>query len=258
MFIDTHTHLYLENFDSDRDDIITRCIEQKVEKLLLPNIDKTTLESVKALSEKYPNTCFAMNGLHPCYVKENFEELLKNLKNEFENYDYIGVGEIGIDFYWDTTYTEEQIFAFKTQIQWSKDLEIPFVIHSRSSLDLTIRIVGDAGCLNNQCIFHCFDGTIEQANRIIEMGMKIGIGGPITYKKSKLVNVIRKVDLSHIVLETDSPYLAPSPYRGERNESSYIPLVAKRIADIKGISIDEVGEQTSQNAKDIFSNIELK
>lgn len=255
MFIDTHTHLYLENFDTDRDDIIERCKKLGVDKLLLPNIDNTTLSSVKELAQRYPNVCYAMNGLHPCYVNENVDEVLKELKEDFAKYDYTAVGEIGIDFYWDTTYTEEQIHAFKEQIAWSKEMNIPFVIHSRSSLDLTIRIVRDSNCQPDQCIFHCFDGTIHQANKIIDLGMKMGIGGPITYKKSKLIEVIRSVDLENIVLETDSPYLTPSPHRGERNESTYIPLIAKRVAEVKEISIEEVAEVTSQNAKDIFKNI---
>lgn len=255
MFIDTHTHLYLENFDTDRDDIIERCKKLGVDKLLLPNIDNTTLSSVKELAQRFPDVCYAMNGLHPCYVNENVDEVLKELKEDFAKYDYTAVGEIGIDFYWDTTYTEEQIHAFKEQIAWSKEMNIPFVIHSRSSLDLTIRIVRDSNCQPDQCIFHCFDGTIHQANKIIDLGMKMGIGGPITYKKSKLIEVIRSVDLENIVLETDSPYLTPSPHRGERNESTYIPLIAKRVAEVKEISIEEVAEVTSQNAKDIFKNI---
>lgn len=256
MFIDTHTHLYLENFDIDRKEILERCQLAGVKKLFLPNIDETTLSSVKDLADKNPNVCYAMNGLHPCSVRENVEEILNILKQDFENYSYTAVGEIGIDFYWDTTFAEEQILAFKKQIEWSKELNIPFVIHSRSSLDLTIRIVGDLNCNPNQCIFHCFDGTIEQANKIKSLGMKMGIGGPITFKKSKLREVIRNLDLSHIVLETDSPYLTPSPHRGERNESSYIPLIAKKIAEIKDISIEEVAARTSQNAKEIFNNID--
>jgi len=252
MFIDTHTHLYLENFDSDRAEILNQCKSLGIHKLLLPNIDHTTLSSVKELAQGHPDLCYAMNGLHPCYVKENVDEVLNELKEDFAQYDYTAVGEIGIDFYWDTTFTEEQIHAFKEQINWSKEMNIPFVIHSRSSLDLTIRIVKDSNCKPDQCIFHCFDGKIDQANKIIDMGMKMGIGGPITYKKSKLVEVVRSVDLKHIVLETDSPYLTPSPHRGERNESSYIPLIAKRIAEVKDISIEEVAEVTTQNAKEIL------
>jgi len=255
MYIDTHTHLYIENFDEDRDEVIAKCKSLGVTKLFLPNIDATTLTSVKELAAKYPDMCFAMNGLHPCYVKENVEDVLMELREGFEKYEFVAVGEIGIDFYWDTSFAEEQIYAFKKQIAWSSELGIPFVIHSRSSLDLTIRIVSDANCKPDQCIFHCFDGTIEQANKIIGLGMKMGIGGPITYKKSKLKEVINKVGLEHIVLETDSPYLTPSPYRGERNESSYIPLIAKRIAEIKEISVEEVAEVTSRNAERIFGNI---
>lgn len=256
MFIDTHTHLYLENFDEDRKQIIERCLQSNVHKLYLPNIDLSTIEAVKGLAINYPDNCFPMNGLHPCYVTHDVEEVLPKIKAEFDNFSYCAVGEIGIDFYWDTTFTEEQILAFKQQIAWSKELNIPFVIHSRSSLDLTIRIVADSACKPNQCIFHCFDGKIEQANKIIEMGMKMGIGGPVTHKKSKLVDVIKQIDLDHIVLETDSPYLAPSPYRGQRNESSYIPLIAKRIAEIKNITVEEVAEITTKNSMEIFSNIE--
>lgn len=257
MFIDTHSHLYLENFDQDREAVLNRCADLGVGKIFLPNIDYTTIASVKELAKSNVGKCYAMNGLHPCYVKDDFETVLQNIEREFSNYDYVAVGEIGIDFYWDTTFTEEQIFAFKKQIEWSKEKNIPFVIHSRSSLDLTIRIVRDAACNPNQCIFHCFDGNLEQANKIIEMGMKMGIGGPVTYKKSKLVEVIRATDLKHIVLETDSPYLSPSPHRGERNESSHIPIIAKRIADIKDITIEEVAELTTNNALEIFSNIDL-
>lgn len=257
MFIDTHTHLYLENFDADRTQIIERCKTSEVLKLYLPNIDLSTIDKVKKMAETYPNMCYAMNGLHPCYVTSNVEEELKNIKKQFSSYEFCGVGEIGIDFYWDTTFAEEQIFAFKEQIAWSSELGIPFVIHSRSALDLTIRIVGDASCRENQCIFHCFDGTLEQANKIIGLGMKIGLGGSVTFKKSKLVEVVRSIPLESIVLETDSPYLAPSPHRGDRNESSYIPLIAKRIADIKEISISEVAEATTNNAAKIFDNIKI-
>lgn len=257
MFIDTHSHLYIENFDEDRNKVLARCAELNVKKIFLPNIDHTTIDSVKLLADNNPGVCYAMNGLHPCYVKEDVEKVLQIIEKEFENYNYVAVGEIGMDFYWDTTFTEEQIFAFKKQIGWSKEKKIPFVIHSRSSLDLTIRIVADSSCFANQCIFHCFDGNLEQANKIVDMGMKMGIGGPVTYKKSKLVEVIKNIDLKHLVLETDSPYLAPSPHRGERNESSYIPIIAKRIADIKEISIDEVAEVTTNSALEIFSNIEL-
>ena len=257
MFIDTHTHLYLEDFDKDREEILNRCAQSGVQKLLLPNIDNSTLPSVKKLALDHPEVCYAMNGLHPCYVKGNVEEALNDIKEDFEKYDYIGVGEIGIDFYWDTTWAEEQIYAFKQQIAWSTEIGIPFVIHSRSALDLTIRIVGDAECHADQCIFHCFDGTIDQANKIIDLGMKMGIGGPITYKKSKLIEVIKNIDLKHIVLETDSPYLTPSPHRGERNESTYIPLIAKRIAEIKEITVEEVAELTTENSKAIFKKIDL-
>lgn len=256
-FIDTHSHIYLENFDQDRETVINNCKDQLVNKIFLPNIDPSTIESVKLLSDAYPNMCFAMNGLHPCNVKTDIDEVLQKTKAEFDNYNYVAVGEIGIDFYWDTSFAEEQIYAFKKQIAWSTEKEIPFVIHSRSSLDLTIRIVGDIGCKPNQCIFHCFDGTLEQAQKIVELGMKMGIGGPVTYKKSKLIEVVKTIELSHFVLETDSPYLAPSPHRGQRNESSYIPIIAKRIADIKEITIEEVADVTTNSAKEIFSTIDL-
>lgn len=252
MYIDTHTHLYLENFDEDREAVVARALEQKVDKLFMPNVDLETIDSLLKLHEANPNNCYPMHGLHPCSVRDDFKNVLKEIRSAFDAYEFVAVGEIGIDFYWDTTFAEEQIEAFKMQIEWAKELHLPFVIHSRSALDLTIKIVSQSSCNSNSCIFHCFDGTVEQANKIIDMGMKLGIGGVVTHKKSKLVEVVRQIDLRNIVLETDSPYLAPSPHRGQRNESSYIPIIAKRIADIKSCSIVEVAEITTRNAEQLF------
>lgn len=252
MFIDTHTHLYLEDFNSDIEAVIKRANEAGVDKFFLPNIDSTSVDVLHKLCEKYPKQCFPMMGLHPCSVKENYLEELHKTHQLLKTRKYYAVGEIGIDLYWDKTTLAIQIDAFEKQIQWALDFGLPIVIHCRDAFDEIYEVLAKAKKLPKG-IFHCFTGTIEQAEKIIALGnFKLGIGGVVTFKNSGLDKTVEKVDMRYLVLETDSPYLTPVPYRGQRNESSYVRIVAKRIAEIKNCNVGHVAEITSQNAIEIF------
>ncbi len=253
MFIDTHAHLYVKQFDEDIDSVIQRAVDSKVQKIFLPNIDSTSTESMFKLSEAYPNQCFPMMGLHPCSVKENFQEELEHVKEIQLSKNCFGVGEIGIDLYWDKTYEAQQIEAFRIQIQWAKEWKLPIIIHSRESLHLTIPIVEELHDENLTGVFHCFTGTIEDAERIARIGFYMGVGGVSTFKNGGMDKTLPEISLDHLILETDAPYLAPKPYRGKRNESSYIPLIAQRVADLKNVSVEEVMEKTTANAKKLFA-----
>ena len=220
--IDTHTHLYAKQFNSDRDAMIQRAVEQGVEQFFLPNIDRESIEGMLALEAAYPERCFAMMGLHPCSVKDNYEEELAIVRHWLDRRKFCAVGEIGIDLYWDKTFFEQQKQAFLTQIEWAMEFDIPIVIHSRESTDIIIDILTEVKEDRLRGIFHCFGGTEEQARRIIKLGFFLGIGGVLTYKNSGLGDALKDISLEHIVLETDSPYLAPVPYRGKRNESAYV------------------------------------
>lgn len=252
-FIDTHSHIYLPQFDADRDASVERAIEQGVKKIVLPNIETETIHANKSLSVKYPEVCFSLMGLHPTYVKANFHEELDAILKEFNNHDYKGVGEIGIDLYWDKTFIEEQKESFKIQVEFSLKNNLPFVIHSRDSFDEVIGVLESINSAKYQGIFHAFSGTPSEADKVIELGFKIGIGGVVTFKNSNLPEVVKHIPLKHIVLETDSPYLTPVPNRGKRNESSYIPLIADKIAQVKAVNIEEVAEITSTNASNLFA-----
>lgn len=251
--VDTHTHLYVPQFDQDRDAVIQQAIKDGVEHFYLPNIDSSSIESMLELEATYPKRCFPMMGLHPCSVKENYEEELAIVKNWLEQRPFVAVGEIGLDLYWDKTFIEEQKKAFRTQINWAKELNIPIVIHSRESTSEVIEILRAEKDENLRGIFHCFGGSIEEAQAIIELDFYLGIGGVVTFKKSGLDKTMAEIDLKHVVLETDSPYLAPTPYRGKRNESAYIRLVAEKLAGIKNVSFAEVAAITSENAQQIFN-----
>jgi TatD DNase family protein len=251
--IDTHAHLYSEQFDTDRNEVVKRAIDSGVEKLFLPNIDEKSIESMLKLTKDFPNNCFAMMGLHPCSVLENVEHQLKHIESYFLSNNFIAVGEIGIDLYWDRTYFEQQKIAFKTQLEWAKKYKLPAIIHVRDSFDEVFEIVDEVNNEQLTGIFHCFTGTIEQAQKIINYGgFKLGIGGVVTFKNSHLPEIINQLDLSHLVLETDAPYLAPAPHRGKRNESSYIPIIAEKVAEIKQVSLKEIATITTQNALEIF------
>lgn len=250
---DTHTHLYSEKFNADREAIIQESFRNDVERLFLPNIDKDSVNGMMELVNDYPKNCFPMIGLHPCSVKENWKEELAYYESLLKKHTFYAIGEIGIDLYWDKTFVEEQKDAFRYQINLAKKLELPIVIHARESFEEIFKIVDELNDDSLTGIFHCFTGNIEQANHIIQYGgFKMGLGGVLTFKNAGLDKTIEQVDIEHLVLETDAPYLAPHPYRGKRNESSYIKVIAHKLADIKGVSIEEVARITTENSKEIF------
>ena len=252
-FIDTHTHLYLDQFKDDIDQVIQNAIDSGVSKMLLPNIDSNTIKSMNALGKEYPGVCYPMIGLHPSDVKENYLDELAIVKAEALKDKYIAIGEIGIDLYWDKTYLKQQQDAFKFQIELAKSLGLPIAIHARDSFDEIFEILDELNDSTLSGVLHCFTGNLEQAKRVINYGeFKLGIGGVATYKNGGLDKVIPHIDLAHLILETDSPFLAPTPYRGKRNESQYIPIVADKIAQMKGIKIEEVAEVTTNNALALF------
>lgn len=252
MLIDTHCHLYLENFKPDLAEVMRRADVAGVKKFYLPAIDSSETENMLKLEADYPGTCFAMMGLHPCSVKGNYMDELDMVKDWLAKRKFAAVGEIGLDFYWDKTFADEQYAAFRMQIEWSLQYGLPIVIHTRNAMQETIDVVKEYVPRGVRGIFHCFGDSYNNARQIIEMGFYLGIGGVLTYKKSGLAEVLAKVDLSHIVLETDSPYLTPVPFRGRRNESSYLKYVVEKLAEIKNISVEEVAAITSSNAQKIF------
>lgn len=251
IFTDTHTHLYYETDTENRKLLMDRCFENDVTRLFLPNVDSDSLELVAGLTNEYPDHCFPMIGLHPCNVKENYLDELERLHNSGLP-SVVAIGEIGIDLYWEKTTLVQQQDAFRRQINWAKELDLPIVIHCREAFDQVYEILLQEKDDKLRGIFHCFSGTIEQAHRILELGFYLGIGGVLTYKNSGLDKVVQEIDLSHIVLETDSPYLAPVPFRGKTNESSYLPYIAAKVAAIKNLRIEEVAAITTENSKRIF------
>ncbi len=251
--IDTHTHLYLDQFEEDRDEMIRRALEVGVKQMYLPNIDSSSIDAMLQLESAYPEHCIAMMGLHPCSVKENYKEELAIVEEWLEKRAFAAVGEIGIDLYWDKSFINEQKEAFLIQCEWAKKLGVPIVIHTREATPLAIDLVREVKDERLRGIFHCFGGTLEEAEAIIDLGFYLGIGGVLTFPKSGLDNVLENVDLQHIVLETDSPYLAPKPHRGKRNESAYVHIVAEKLAEVKNKSLEEVARVTSDNAEKIFA-----
>ncbi len=251
-FIDTHCHLYAPDFDHDRTEMVRRAIDAGVQQMMLPNIDAQSIISMRNLVEEFPLNCFPMMGLHPCSVKEDFQKELDIMKPQLKSGNYVGIGETGIDLYWDTKFKDFQIEAFEQQINWAKEFDLPIIIHSRESLDLTIEIIERHQDDKLRGIFHCFGGDYLQGMRIYEMGFKVGIGGVVTFKKSGLDELLPQLPKSMLVLETDAPYLAPSPYRGKRNEAAYLTLVAERVALSLSSSVIEVARLTYLNACDVF------
>jgi len=250
---DTHTHLYSEQFNEDRTEMVQRAINSGVSRLFLPNIDSSSIDGMLDLQKQFPENCFAMMGLHPTSVGENYLEELKNIDTLLNQQQFCAIGEIGIDLFWDKTYLKQQQEAFKIQINWAKERNLPFVIHCRDSFNEIFEILDELNDENMRGIFHCFTGNLVQANKVIEYGgFKLGIGGVVTFKNSGLEEVLRNIDLSNLVLETDSPYLAPVPYRGKRNESSYIVNVAEKLSDIYQIPIEKIAEITTQNSVEVF------
>lgn len=254
MFIDTHAHIYAKEFKGDLEVVIQRALENKVDKIYMPNIDHASIDDMLELEEKFPDTCIAMMGLHPSSVKKDFEKGLYIVEEWLSKREFVAVGEIGIDLYWDSTFQLQQEEAFRIQIKLAKEKNLPVVIHCRNSFNETIAIVEELKDDRLKGIFHCFTGSKEDAERVVKLDFYIGIGGVVTFKNGGLDKVITEINLNNIVLETDSPYLAPVPYRGKRNEPSHIPVIAQRIADYKGTSLEEVAEQTTENARNIFKN----
>jgi TatD DNase family protein len=253
--IDTHAHLYLEQFEHDIDAVIGRCLERGVEAVYMPNIDSSTTVAMLELERRYPDVCIPMMGLHPCSVGEGYKHELSHASKMLSAGSFAAVGEIGIDLYWDKTFLQQQTEAFRYQVGLALDHQLPVVIHCRESLDITIELVAERTGEGLRGIFHCFTGTAEQAEKIVDMGFYLGIGGVATFKNGGLEPVLRTVGLENIVLETDSPYLAPVPFRGKRNEPAYLADIAARVAYIKGCSAEEVGRVTSENARKIFQKI---
>ena len=252
-FIDTHAHLYLEHFSSDINEVIQRAKAHQITTIYLPNIDASSIESMIDLEDKYPGYCISMMGLHPCSVNENYKNELENIRAWFEKRQFVAIGEIGTDLYWDKTFFEEQKDALKIQIGWAQEYQLPIVLHSRDSLDHTIDIIEENYFPDLKGIFHCFTGDSIQARKILELGFFIGVGGVSTFKNSNIEGVLKEVPLESIVLETDSPFLSPTPHRGKRNESSYITLIAEKLALTKNKSLVEVAGITTENAKKIFN-----
>jgi TatD DNase family protein len=250
--IDTHTHLYLSQFDDDIHFVIQRAVESGILKMLLPNIDLGTISSMTKLTIDYPDICHAMLGLHPCSVGPEYIEVLKEMEAKLADGSWIAIGETGVDLYWDTTYQEDQVKSFRTHIEWAKEMQIPIVIHSRDSLDLNIGIIEEMQDGRLTGVFHCFNGTVDQGKRIVDAGMMMGLGGVVTFKNAKMKDVLPKLSMAHIVLETDAPYLAPVPFRGKRNEPVYILETAQYLAECLEMSYEKLASMTTQNALRLF------
>lgn len=249
---DTHTHLYLDHFDADRDEMLSRAFDTGVKYMLLPNINSVSALAMLDLCDRYPNNLFPMAGLHPTDVQENYEVELENVVQLLKTRKFFAIGETGIDLYWDKTFIAEQKTALRFQIQLAKDHALPIVLHVRESFEEIFDVLDNTTNEQLTGVFHCFTGTKEQAEQAIGYGFKLGLGGVLTYKNSGLDKVVTSIDMKHFVLETDSPYLTPMPFRGKRNESSYIRFVAAKLAEIKGLSLEEVAEITTHNAIELF------
>lgn len=253
LLTDTHTHIYYETDLAKQTLLVARCLQNKVERLFLPNVDVASIQMIDDLVSRYPKNCFAMAGLHPCDVKADYQEQLAIIYNSLADRKIYAIGEIGIDLFWDKTTLAIQQDAFKQQINWAKALNLPIVIHCREAFDETFEVLEELKDNKLRGIFHCFTGNLEQAKRAIALNFYLGIGGVVTYKKAGLDAVLAEIPLAKIVLETDSPYLAPVPFRGKPNESSYLVHIAQKVADIYQIPLAEVAEITTENSKHIFA-----
>lgn len=253
MLIDTHSHIYLQEFDQDRDEMLLRAQKEEIGVVLMPAIDQETHESLILKEKSEEIKCLAMMGLHPCSVKENFKNELEIVRSYFEKRPFIAVGETGLDFYWDLTFKKEQLEAFQFQIGLALQFDIPVVIHSRNSINECIALIhkNQKGALKG--VFHCFSGDLEQAYKIKDLGFYMGIGGVVTFKNSGLDKVMKELGLDNVVLETDAPYLAPVPFRGKRNECSYLKYVVEKLGEIEEMDKDEIERITTQNARKLFS-----
>ena len=252
MLIDTHSHIYSKEFIDDVDEVIKRAYENGVRKIILPNIDSSSVKNMLDLTDAYPHICYPLMGLHPTSVHEDYEEELELVKYWLSKRKFYGIGEIGIDLYWDNTFLNEQIIAFRAQLQLAKMYKIPVVVHVRDSFDEVYQVLSEEKDNELHGIFHSFTGTEEQAQKIIGLGFKIGVSGIITFKNCGLTGILEKIDPHHLVLETDAPYLAPDPFRGKRNESANLIYTAQKIADLHQISVSEIAKLTTENAKVLF------
>ena len=250
--IDTHCHLYSEEFKDDIDSVIERARAEGVTKFYLPAIDSSCLQAMLNLEAKYPNECVAMMGLHPCYVKVNYKDELKLVEEQLAKRSFAAVGEIGLDFYWDKTFVNEQYEAFEQQMQWALEMHLPIVIHTRNAMQETINRVKPFAAKGLKGIFHCFSGSYESAKQVTDLGFLLGIGGVITYKNAGLPEAIVNIPLEYLVLETDAPYLTPIPFRGKRNECSYLKYIVEKLAEVKNMSVVELAAITSTNAEKLF------
>lgn len=250
--IDTHTHIYVEEFQADREAMLNRAAKEGVEWMLMPAIDMATHEQMLQLEAAHPSACKSMMGVHPCSIKENYKEELKTARAYLEERPFIGVGEIGLDFYWDKTFTEQQYAAFHEQLEWAVHYQLPVSIHSRNATDECIEVVKEHQKGKLKGVFHCFSGGAVQANKITDLGLYLGIGGVVTFKNAGLDKVLQEVSMEYIVLETDAPYLGPVPYRGKRNEPAYLKYVVEKLGEIKHLSVEEVAEMTTMNAGKVF------
>ena len=250
--INTHSHVYAEQFEVDRIDVVNRAIENGVSKILLPDIDSTYREKVIALSQQFPKVCYPMFGIHPTSIKENFKEELMLLEQSLKQYRVIAIGEIGIDLYWDKTFLFQQIEAFVYQMQLANQYKLPVVIHVRDAFDEIFVALKSLNEKKFFGVFHCFSGNVDEAIKAIDLGFMLGIGGVLTYKKSGLEEVVKDIPIEHIVLETDDPWLSPVPFRGKRNEPSYLIHIAQKLAEIKNCSVEEIARITTQNAEKLF------
>jgi len=249
---DTHTHLYSEAFDEDRNEMIHRALENGVDRFFVPAIDSSYTKSMHLLKSNFPDHIHLMSGLHPTHVKDDYEKELKHVEEQLKNHNYVAVGEIGIDLYWDKSTLQNQIKAFKYQIKLAKHHQLPIVIHCREAFDEIFEVLEQEKDEQLFGIFHCFTGNAQQAQQAISYNMKLGIGGVVTFKNGKIDQFIHTIDLKHIVLETDAPYLSPKPFRGKRNESAYILYILEKLSDLYQISKEDIANITTQNSKNIF------
>jgi TatD DNase family protein len=251
--IDTHTHLYLPEFDSDRDEVVSRAIGNSIVKMLLPNIDLQSVDQMLSVVNRYPGICYPMTGLHPTSVKSDFLSQLDQLEKLFDKQKFIAIGEIGIDLYWDKTLLNEQIISFRRQIAFAYDNSLPVVIHSREAFPEVFSVLDEFKGKKLKGVFHAFTGSVEDAEKAINLGFKLGIGGIITFKNSGLDRIVSETSPENLILETDSPYLAPMPYRGKRNESAYLNIINRKLADIFGIKEEEMASITYSNSVSLFN-----
>ena len=251
-FIDTHAHVYAAELTSDLDLVMKNALAIGINKIIMPAIDSSSLDAMLKVEQQFPENCIAMMGLHPCYVKENYKEELKLVEEWIGKRKFIAIGEIGLDFYWDKTFTKEQHIVFETQMQWALDLNVPIAIHTRNAMGETIEAVKPFAKKGLRGVFHCFSGSKESAEQIIGMGFHLGLGGVLTYKNAGVAEAVKDIPIEYFVLETDAPYLAPVPYRGKTNEPAYMLEVAKKLAEIKSLPLHEIAAITTSNAEKLF------